>query len=94
MIFAHVINIFARVSSKEQAEKELSIPAQLIAIRKYCQDKGWKLIEEYLDEGKSAKTAERPAFQRMIALAKKPNKGFDAIVVHKFDRLVVAAKIT
>jgi len=77
---------YARVSSKEQAEKELSIPAQLIAIRKYCQEKGWKLIEEYLDEGKSAKTAERPAFQRMIALAKRPNKGFDAIVVHKFDR--------
>lgn len=77
---------YARVSSKEQAEKELSIPAQLTAIRRYCQDKGWKLIAEYLDEGKSAKTAERPAFQRMIGLAKKPNKGFDAIIVHKFDR--------
>jgi predicted site-specific integrase-resolvase len=31
---------YARVSSKEQAEKELSIPAQLAVIRKYCQDKG------------------------------------------------------
>ncbi|HWQ88813.1 MAG TPA: recombinase family protein [Desulfitobacteriaceae bacterium] len=77
---------YARVSSKEQAEKELSIPAQLAAIRKYSQDKGWKLIAEYLDEGKSAKTADRPAFQRMISLAKKQNRNFDAIVVHKFDR--------
>jgi site-specific DNA recombinase len=77
---------YARVSSKEQAEKELSIPAQLAAIRKFCKDKGWKLIAEYLDEGKSAKTAERPAFQRMISLAKKQNRNFEAIVVHKFDR--------
>lgn len=77
---------YARVSSKEQAEKELSIPAQLIAIRKYCQAKGWKLIAEYLDEGKSAKTADRPAFQRIVSLAKKQNRNFDAIVVHKFDR--------
>lgn len=77
---------YARVSSKEQAEKELSIPAQLKAIRKFCQDKGWKLVDEYLDEGKSAKTADRPAFQKMVALAKKQNRHFDAIVVHKFDR--------
>lgn len=76
---------YARVSSKEQAEKELSIPAQLKAIREYCQDKGWQLVAEYLDEGKSAKTADRPAFQKMIA-AKKQNRHFDAIVVHKFDR--------
>jgi DNA invertase Pin-like site-specific DNA recombinase len=77
---------YARVSSKEQAEKELSIPAQLKAIRKYCQNKNYKLVAEYLDEGKSAKTADRPAFQKMIALAKKQNRHFDAIIVHKFDR--------
>ena len=77
---------YARVSSKEQAEKELSIPAQLKAIRKYCQDKNYKLVEEYIDEGKSAKTADRPAFQKMIAIAKKQNRHFDAIIVHKFDR--------
>lgn len=77
---------YARVSSKEQADKELSIPAQLKAIRKYCQEKDWNLVGEYIDEGKSAKTTERPAFQKMIALAKKPNRHFDAIVVHKFDR--------
>lgn len=77
---------YARVSSKEQADKELSIPAQLKAIRKYCQDKGWKLVGEYIDEGKSAKTADRPAFQKMIAIAKKQNRHFDAIIVHKFDR--------
>ncbi|MDW7682906.1 MAG: recombinase family protein [Bacillota bacterium] len=77
---------YARVSSKEQADKELSIPAQLKAIRKYCQDKDWNLVGEYIDEGKSAKTTDRPAFQKMIVLAKKPNRHFDSIIVHKFDR--------
>lgn len=77
---------YARVSSKEQAEKELSIPAQLEAIRNYCKQKGWKLVHEYIDAGKSAKTDERPEFQRMVAMAKRPNKGFEAIIVHKIDR--------
>lgn len=77
---------YARVSSKEQAEKELSIPAQLEAIRNYCKQKGWKLVHEYIDAGKSAKTDERPEFQRMVAMAKRPNRGFDVIIVHKYDR--------
>jgi DNA invertase Pin-like site-specific DNA recombinase len=77
---------YARVSSKEQADKELSIPAQLEAIRNYCKQKGWKLITEYIDAGKSAKTDERPEFQRMIAMAKRQNRNFEIIVVHKFDR--------
>jgi site-specific DNA recombinase len=51
---------YARVSSKEQAEKELSIPAQLEAIRNYCKQKGGKLVHEYIDAGKSAKTDEIP----------------------------------
>lgn len=77
---------YARVSSKEQAEKATSIPAQLEAIRNFCNQKGWTLVKEFIDAGKSAKTDDRPEFQRMIALAKKANRGFDAIVVHKFDR--------
>lgn len=77
---------YARVSSRDQADMDLSIPAQLKAIRKHCQDKGWSLVGEYIDEAKSAKTADRPNFQRMVALAKKSNRHFDAIIVHKFDR--------
>lgn len=77
---------YARVSSKEQADKELSIPAQLEAIQNYCKQRGWNSVHEYIDAGKSAKTDERPEFQRMIATAKKQNRDFDAIIVHKFDR--------
>ncbi|MGG2197856.1 recombinase family protein [Paenibacillus validus] len=80
------VAVYARVSSEKQAEKELSIPAQLKAIQQYCQNKGWIITNEYLEKGKSAKTDDRPEFQKMIAIAKRTNRPFDAILVHKFDR--------
>ena len=76
---------YARVSTKEQAEKGLSIPAQLKAIRKYAKSHGFKILEEYVDEGESAKTADRPAFRRMIKRCQK-DKSIDAVIVHKIDR--------
>lgn len=69
---------YARVSSKEQAAKELSIPVQIEAIHNYCKQKSWKLVHEYINAGKSTKIDERPEFQRMIAMAKRPNRGFAA----------------
>ncbi|OKP99241.1 MULTISPECIES: recombinase family protein [Paenibacillus] len=78
--------IYLRVSSEQQANKELSIPAQREALIKYAEDKGWSVVDEYIDEAKSAKTDARPEFQRMIAAAQKSDKGFQMILVHKFDR--------
>ncbi len=62
--------LYARVSSEKQAEKDLSIPAQLKALRKYAIKRGWDVVREVGDEAESARTANRPAFQEMIALAK------------------------
>lgn len=45
--------IYARVSSQEQADKDLSIPAQLNALRSYAARKGWEIIEEFIDVGVS-----------------------------------------
>lgn len=78
--------IYLRVSSEQQADRELSIPAQREALQRYADECGWNIADEYVDEAKSAKTDARPAFQRMIAAAQQPDKNFEAIVVHKFDR--------
>jgi len=51
--------LMVRVSTKEQAEKGLSIPAQLKTIREYAKSHGFKILEEYVDRGESAKTADR-----------------------------------
>jgi DNA invertase Pin-like site-specific DNA recombinase len=77
---------YLRVSSEQQAERELSIPAQREALQQYAEEKGWTIIDEYIDEAKTAKNADREDFQRMIAAAQQPSKNFKAILVHKFDR--------
>jgi DNA invertase Pin-like site-specific DNA recombinase len=78
--------LYARVSSEKQAEKDLSISAQLKALRKYASDKGFEIVREFVDEAESARTANRPAFQEMIALARQKTKPFDAILVWKLSR--------
>lgn len=49
-------NAYARVSIKEQAEKGLSIPAQLKTIRECANSHGFRILEEYVDESGLAKT--------------------------------------
>jgi site-specific DNA recombinase len=80
------VAIYARVSSEKQAEKDLSIPAQLKALRRYALERGWEIVSEYIDEAESAKSASRPAFQEMVAAAKKKEKPFDTILVWKLSR--------
>lgn len=78
--------IYARVSSERQAEKDLSIPAQIKALNKYALERGWNVVKEYIDEAESARTANRPAFKEMIAMAKNKDKPFDTILVWKLSR--------
>jgi len=76
---------YARVSTKEQAEKGLSIPAQLKAIREYASSHSFRILEEYKDEGESAKTSDRPEFRKLIKSCQK-DKSIEAVIVHKIDR--------
>ena len=77
---------YARVSSERQAEKDLSIPAQLKALRRYALDRNWELVGEYIDEAESARTANRPKFKEMIAGARRKSKSFEVILVWKLSR--------
>ena len=78
--------LYARVSTEEQASKDNSIPAQISTIKSFALNNGIEIIGEYLDEGKSARTTDRPQFQRMISDAKRKDKPFSIILVHKTDR--------
>ena len=78
--------LYARVSTDKQAEKELSIPAQLNAMREYARKNGWTISEEFLEPGASARTTDRPMLKRMLARCKEAPK-VDVVVVHKVDRL-------
>ena len=78
--------LYARVSSEKQAEKDLSIKAQIKELKNYAERKNFTVIDLFIDEAKSARTANRPDFQKMIALAKQKNPPFEAILVWKLSR--------
>lgn len=78
--------IYARVSTEQQADRELSIPAQLQAAREYATRQGWSVLEEFIEPGVSARTAQRPVLQGMLKRCREKPK-VDVVVVHKIDRL-------
>ena len=81
--------IYARYSSKKQ--DECSIEGQLKSCRDYIDKNRWHEAEPpYIDREKTGTNDKRPEFQRMIADAKK--KGFQAIIVYKFDRFARSRK--
>jgi len=75
---------YRRVSKEEQAQQGLSIPAQGKANLNHVQSRGWELVGTYTDEGISAKTTDRPDFQRMLTDAESGE--FDVIVVYNLSR--------
>ena len=80
------VALYARVSSEKQAEKDLSLPAQIKALRDYALKRDWIIEREFIDEAESARTSDRPAFQQMISEAKQKNAPFEAILVWKLNR--------
>ena len=56
--------IYARYSSDSQREE--SIEGQLRECREYAERNNMTIVGTYIDRALSAKTADRPEFQRMI----------------------------
>jgi len=77
--------IYARVSSERQ-DVDLSISAQLRALREYAIKNGYIVVREFVDEAESGKTSERPEFREMIAQARRLEKPFNIILVWKYSR--------
>ena len=75
-----VIN--ARYSSDNQREE--SIEGQIRENMAYAEKNGIEIIENYIDRAYSAKTDNRPEFQRMIR--ESANKEYDVVIVWKLDR--------
>ena len=74
--------IYARYSSDSQREE--SIEGQLRECKEYAERNGITVLSTYIDRALSAKTDNRPDFQRMI---KDSAKGlFDIVLVWKLDR--------
>lgn len=77
---------YIRVSTEDQIE--FSPDSQIKAIQNYAEKNDLTVPEEFIfvDEGISGRTTKRPAFVKMISLAKIKPKPFDVILVWKFSR--------
>lgn len=74
--------IYARYSSDNQREE--SIEGQLRDCREYAEQNKLAIVGNYIDRALSARTADRPDFQRMIHDSEK--RLFDVVLVWKLDR--------
>ncbi len=59
---------------------------QVRALREYAARQGHEIVREFVDEAVSGRTASRPAFREMIALARTSHPPFEAILVWKLNR--------
>lgn len=83
--------IYARVSTVEQADEGYSIDAQLKILRNICDEKGFELVEEFVDRGISGKDiVNRPGLQAMLQAVEE--RRLDIVLVWKMNRL--SRKIT
>lgn len=79
------VAIYIRVSTDDQAEQGISIPAQKSRLIAFCQAQGWDIYDFYIDDGYSGKDLDRPEIQRLINDAQE--KKFESVCVLKLDRL-------
>ena len=57
--------LYARVSSDRQ-DVDLSVSAQLRALRAYAESNGYIVAREFIDEAESGRVADRPQFRKML----------------------------
>ena len=79
------VALYARVSSDRQ-DVDLSVSAQLRALRDYADKNGYAVVREYVEEAKSGLVDDRPEFKKMIDEARMPEAAFREIIVWKFSR--------
>ncbi len=74
--------LYARVSSDRQ-DVDLSVAAQLRALRDYAEKNGYIVAREYIDEAESGRIADRPQFKKMIDEAAKTTAPFKEIFIRQ-----------
>lgn len=76
--------IYARVSTARQAQKELPLESQIEQCRKKAESLGASVLREFIDEGRSGRSDERPAFRAAIDYAERA--GVDYLITWSTSR--------
>lgn len=84
--------VYIRVSTDEQTEYSPKSQHEMVA--RYATANAIELSDAhtYIDEGISGRSANRPAFQRMLSDARRKPRPFDLVLVWKFSRFARSRK--
>lgn len=77
---------YLRISTVSQIDNT-SIEDQREKIELYCKLHNIELVKEYVDEGWSAKSSQRPSYTDMVNFINDKDNKIDAIIVYKSDRI-------
>jgi site-specific DNA recombinase len=77
--------IYLRVSYDDQVDA-VNLGNQEQKCRCYCDGKGINVLQVFIDPGESARTADRPEFQRMLAFCKAHRREIGYVVVQDLSR--------
>jgi site-specific DNA recombinase len=77
--------IYCRVSTKDQVQN-LSLETQQRLCRSFCAQQGWEVDHVFVEEGESAKTADRPEFQKLLDYCRLNKKKIGFVVVYQISR--------
>ena len=79
------ISLYARVSTEGQDPE-----VQLAALRAHATQRGWEIVEEFVDHGFSGAKERRPALDRLMKAIWMGQ--FQAVLVWRFDRFARSVK--
>lgn len=77
--------IYTRVSTEEQAKGGTSLTGQKGACLEYCERENYKVAKVFVEEGESAKTANRTQLKELLKYCRE-EKNIKVVIVHKLDR--------
>lgn len=77
---------YARVSTPDQAARDLSVPAQFKALDKLARDRGWRVAGTFQDASSGRGFRGRPGLLAALKLA-EADRSIDTLAVHRVDRL-------
>ncbi len=77
--------IYCRVSTKDQVQN-LSLPTQERACKDYCLRTGYDVDRTFVEEGESAKTADRTELKKLLTYCRENKGRVHAVVVYAVNR--------
>jgi site-specific DNA recombinase len=78
--------LYVRVSTDEQASGSQNLSHQEQRCRDFCKREGLEVMAVFVDPGESARSADRPEFQKMLAFCKKHRREVRCVVVQDLSR--------